>query len=91
VRVQQYEFIENQMHRIDEAWKTYDKTTRSTEENIRWQKLNSEWEQWKTQTQRVLALMKEKDKLLQTVPGADARLTEIDTSAVQASMSARQS
>ncbi len=92
VRAQQYEFIEKQIERIDEAWKIYDKTARSAEEDMRWQKLNTEWEQWKTQTQQVQTLMKEKDKLLSAPSGADeARLTALDRSALQASMSASQS
>ena len=92
LRAQQFEFITGQLHRVDEAWGLYAIIPKASAEEELWKNLNTEWGQWKSHTLRVIELMKEKDKLLQSAVGeGDPRLTAIDASAFEASISARQS
>ncbi|MBP1763642.1 MAG: Methyl-accepting chemotaxis protein signaling domain protein [Firmicutes bacterium] len=81
----QYQFIEAQRTKVDEEWKIYEAIPKQTQELALWEQVKSEWPQWQADHERVITLMKEKDKLLQTGVGLDdPQIAAIDAEALNA-------
>ncbi len=90
LKAQQYEFIEGQMQRIEKAWKTYEGVPKGAQAEKAWKSVKTDWGTWKQHTLKVLELVREKDRIVQSgVAGYNSRLAEIDGNVMDSSMQAR--
>ena len=90
LKAQQYEFIEGQLKKIDKAWAVYEKVPKGLQEESAWKSIKTDWALWRQHTLKVLELMRERDRLLQSgLAGNESRLAEIDGKAMEASLEAR--
>ena len=92
VRKADYAYIEDAWKRIVPAWKTYESLPRGKEETEIWKKLASQWEAWKKDTDRVVELSREKDRLVASgVSLDDPKVNEIDEKTFRSSLDSRRS
>ena len=92
VRKAQYAFIEDAWKRIGPAWKVYESLPRGKDEAEIWKRLASQWETWKKDSERVVELSREKDRLVASgLSPDDSKVTELDERAFQSSVESRKS
>ncbi len=90
VRKAQYDYIGEAWNRAEKAWKIYEPLPQTKDEEIMWKEFVPQWTQWKKEHMKVIGLCREKDRLVANgVPLSDPRIADIDKSALDASLSAR--
>lgn len=90
VRNAQYVYIEDAFKRADEGWNKYSSMSKSPKEEELWNKLNSEWDEWKKKDEGVVSLSREKDKILATGIGVDdERIVKLDDEIFAVSLESR--
>ncbi|MCE1247112.1 MAG: methyl-accepting chemotaxis protein [Firmicutes bacterium] len=91
-RTPQYEYINNALERASEAWKLYEPLPQTKEEAVLWKEFVPMWEQWRKDSQKVIDLNKEKDKLLEAnVALNDKRIQALDNDIHEAHKASRKS
>jgi methyl-accepting chemotaxis protein len=91
LRQKQYDSIENAWQTIDASWASYEVLERNTEEERLWQEFTPAWNQWKTNHEEAMQLLKERDRLIdagQTF--GDPEVDRLDAEAWASSIVARE-
>lgn len=91
VRDAQYAYIENAFIRANDAWSKYSDMPKSKKEEELWNKLNGYWNDWKNKDVELIALSREKDKVLATGIGEDdERIVKLDDETFAVSLESRE-
>lgn len=92
IRDAQYKYYENNLSIADLALSEYTKLDKSPAEEMEFQNLLTNWNEWKSKSGLVVQYSKEKDRILATgLPLDDPSVVEIDAKAFNASLNARKS
>lgn len=92
VRQAQYDWIEAALKQADVSWQAYESLPQSQTEKEVWQQFISQWEEWKTDSDKVVSLSKELDTLLASGMKKDSPEIQVLAEDVfQASLQSRQS
>ncbi len=88
----QYVFMDQAFKEMDDSKKTYESLPMGTEEERLWKEYTSLWDSWKKDHDAMLALADGKAKFVDTgVAVEDARMTDLDTKLMEASLASRAS
>ena len=91
VRQEQYDSIESAWQTIDASWASYEALKRTTEEERIWQEFAPVWNQWKTNHEKAMQLLKERDSLIDAGQAfGDPEVDRLDAEAWTASVAARE-
>ncbi len=92
VREAQYKIMAEAWEQVEAAWKVYEPLPQTPEEAVLWKDFVLRWEAWKNSQRKVVDLAKERDSLIaEGVPSSDPRISALDVTTVEASLTARDS
>ncbi len=91
VRNAQYAYIENAFIRANESWSKYSDMPKSKKEEEIWNKLNGYWNDFKNKDEELIAISREKDKILASGIGEDDdRIVKLDEETFAISLESRE-
>src|SRR6056297_344952 len=90
LRDAQYNYIDNSFETIQKAWDAYEALPKTDEESVLWNEFLPLWEEWVSDHEKVIALSKEKDKLLSSGTSPTSNLIlNLEDDVYEASLVAR--
>ena len=92
IRQAQYDWIEAALKQADTSWQAYESLPQSQADKEVWQQFISQWEEWKTDSEKVVSLSKKLDTLLASGMKKDSpEIQKLAEDVFQASLQSRQS
>ena len=92
IRQAQYDWIEAAIKQADISWQSYESLPQSQADKEVWQQFISQWEEWKTDSEKVVSLSKDIDTLLASGMKKDSpEIQKLAEDVFQASLQSRQS
>ncbi len=90
VRTAQYAYIEKNTELVTNGFENYKKIPRSSNEEVIFQELSAGWEPWKTASNKVVTMSREKDATLaRGVSSEDASINDFDQKVFDASLESK--
>jgi methyl-accepting chemotaxis protein len=92
IRQAQYDWIEAAIKQADTSWQAYESLPQSQAEKEVWQQFIPQWEEWKTDSDKVVSLSRELDTLLASGFKKDSpEIQQLTENVFQSSLQSRQS
>ncbi len=90
VRTAQYDYIQNSLQMAKKGWDVYEPLPQTKEEDKIWLEFKSAWDSWRSESDKVVSLSKNKDAMLtQGLSSESEDLSKIDTEIFNQSMVSR--
>ncbi|MCE1248159.1 MAG: methyl-accepting chemotaxis protein [Firmicutes bacterium] len=89
-REPQYEYINSAIERASTSWKIYEALHKDKDEEVLWKEFVPLWEQWRINSQKVVDLNREKDKLITAgVNLSDKKMLQLNENILEAHKESR--